>query len=64
MGGGGGVDRDLSALLQNNSSKFGNTYGLSPQFLESLGINCPLINKVFVANVSIVLTKIQTGSCY
>ncbi|KAI5736633.1 hypothetical protein M8J76_005576 [Diaphorina citri] len=51
MGGGGGVDRDLSALLQNNSSKFGNTYGLSPQFLESLGINCPLINKVFVANL-------------
>uniref|UniRef100_A0A8D8UWS3 Myelin expression factor 2 n=1 Tax=Cacopsylla melanoneura TaxID=428564 RepID=A0A8D8UWS3_9HEMI len=51
-GGGGGGDRnDMSNLLQNNSSKFGNTYGLSPQFLESLGINCPLINKVFVANL-------------
>lgn len=51
-GGGGGGDRnnDLS-MLQSNSSKFGNTYGLSPQFLESLGINCPLINKVFVANL-------------
>ena len=41
----------------NNSSdhdenKWGNTYGLSPQFLESLGINSPLTNRVFVANVS------------
>lgn len=51
-GGGGGMDRhnDLS-LLQNNSNKFGNTFGLSPQFLESLGINSPLITKVFVANL-------------
>lgn len=33
-------------------SKWGPTWGLSPQFLESLGINRPLINRVFVANVS------------
>lgn len=30
-----------------------NTYGLSSGFLESLGINGPLHNKIFVANVSI-----------
>lgn len=30
-----------------------NYYGLSASFLESLGINGPLHNKVFVANVSI-----------
>lgn len=41
-GGGGG----------GNDSKFGNTYGLSTQFLESLGINGPLVTRVFVANVS------------
>lgn len=29
-----------------------NTYGLSPQFLDSLGIVGPLSNRVFVANVS------------
>ena len=40
-GGGGGGD-----------NKFGNTYGLSTQFLESLGINGPLVTRVFVANVS------------
>lgn len=43
--GGGGVSFD-------DSGKWGNTYGLSPQFLESLNINSPLINRVFVANVS------------
>lgn len=32
-----------------------NTYGLSTSFLESLGINGPLHNKIFVANVSILL---------
>lgn len=30
-----------------------NTYGLSPTFLESLRIDLPLSNRVFVANVSI-----------
>nr|XP_033323775.1 heterogeneous nuclear ribonucleoprotein 87F-like isoform X1 [Megalopta genalis] len=39
-GGGGGGD-----------NKFGNTYGLSTQFLESLCINGPLVTRVFVANV-------------
>ena len=29
-----------------------NTYGLSPQFLESLNIDCPLHTRLFVANVS------------
>lgn len=41
------------------ASKFGNTYGLSPAFLESLNINGPLITKVFVANVSIVFSKFE-----
>ncbi|XP_037946992.1 myelin expression factor 2 [Teleopsis dalmanni] len=34
----------------NNSSSY-NLYGLSASFLESLGINGPLHNKVFVANL-------------
>ncbi|XP_063982564.1 myelin expression factor 2 [Diachasmimorpha longicaudata] len=34
-----------------NDTKFGNTYGLSTQFLESLGINGPLVTRVFVANL-------------
>ncbi|XP_071546823.1 myelin expression factor 2 isoform X2 [Panulirus ornatus] len=34
-----------------NTNKFGNTYGLSTVFLESLGINGPLVSKVFVANL-------------
>lgn len=37
---------------RNDDNKWGNTYGLSPQFLESLGINSPLTNRIFVANVS------------
>ncbi|CAG9856984.1 unnamed protein product [Phyllotreta striolata] len=59
--GGGGGDRfrddhhrgDLgsSLSLRNDDSKWGNTYGLSPQFLESLKIDPPLNNKVFVANL-------------
>lgn len=35
-------------------AKWGNTYGLSVQFLESLGIAPPLCNRVFVANVSVM----------
>lgn len=42
LGGGGG----------SGDNKFGNTYGLSTQFLESLGINGPLVTRVFVANVN------------
>ncbi|CAG0904201.1 unnamed protein product, partial [Cyprideis torosa] len=33
------------------SEKFGNTFGLSISFLESLGIDCPLTKRVFVVNV-------------
>lgn len=43
------VDRSLSSSAGN---KWGNTYGLSPQFLESLSISSPLVSRVFVANVS------------
>merc|ERR1719342_1646604 len=44
MGGmGGGVG--------GGQPKYGNTYGLSVVFLESLGINGPLVNKIFVANL-------------
>ncbi|XP_046408467.1 heterogeneous nuclear ribonucleoprotein M-like [Ischnura elegans] len=37
-----------SPAIQN---KCGNTYGLSPQFLECLGINGPLVSRLFVANL-------------
>ena len=37
-GGGGGID-------------FGDTYGLSPQFLDSLGIDGPLHTRLFIANL-------------
>ncbi|XP_011502724.1 PREDICTED: myelin expression factor 2 [Ceratosolen solmsi marchali] len=45
-GGGGG-----SGNGGNADNKFGNTYGLSTQFLESLGISGPLVTRVFVANL-------------
>ncbi|XP_031781762.1 myelin expression factor 2 isoform X2 [Nasonia vitripennis] len=35
----------------SSDNKFGNTYGLSTQFLESLGIIGPLVTRVFVANL-------------
>lgn len=38
-----------------NASKWGNTYGLTQTYLESLWITGPLVSKVFVANVSFVL---------
>lgn len=37
---------------ENTENKIGQTWGLSTQFLESLGINRPLVSRVFVANVS------------
>merc|ERR1712038_1862595 len=40
MGGGGG------------GGGYGNTYGLSPQFLDSLGIDGPLHTRLFVANLA------------
>jgi hypothetical protein len=45
----------LSAAVGGTGQKWGNTYGLSPQFLESLWINGPLVTRVFVANVSYVM---------
>ncbi|CAH2002052.1 unnamed protein product [Acanthoscelides obtectus] len=45
--------RDIGMRGPSDEGKYGNTYGLSPQFLESLHIDCPLSNRVFVANVSI-----------
>lgn len=34
-----------------------NTYGLSPKFLDSLGIDLPLSNKLFIANLDYRVTK-------
>lgn len=42
-------------MPDNIETKWGPTWGLSPQFLESLGINRPLVNRVFVANVSKII---------
>lgn len=49
-----GMDAGRSgrSALDGSDVKWGNTYGLSVQFLESLGITPPLCNRVFVANVS------------
>lgn len=44
----------MSAAVGSSGQKWGNTYGLSPQFLESLWINGPLVTRVFVANVSYI----------
>jgi len=43
-------DRNRSNV-PSGSVNFGNTYGLSTQFLESLGIDMPLHTRVFVANL-------------
>lgn len=52
-GGGGGRNDSFSMPSRGmNDDKCGTTWGLSPQFLDSLRINGPLVNKVFVANVS------------
>lgn len=45
---------------QNGSSQASNsynTYGLSPQFLSSLGVTGPLNNRVFVANLDYKVTE-------
>lgn len=47
--------------MRNDEGKWGNTYGLSPHFLESLNIDAPLCNKVFVANVSIIFINLSVG---
>ena len=60
-------DRDRSMSMGSVSGggggggHYGNTYGLSPQFLESLGIDGPLHNRLFVANVSFTTFYIGGG---
>lgn len=49
--------------LRQDDGKWGNTYGLSPQFLESLNVDAPLCNKVFVANVSITFFNLNGIYC-
>ncbi|KAK4028165.1 myelin expression factor 2 [Daphnia magna] len=38
-------------LASPSSTRWSNTYGLSPQFLDSLGISGPLFDRIFVANL-------------
>ncbi|XP_015590913.1 myelin expression factor 2 isoform X2 [Cephus cinctus] len=47
----GGRQNMPTPPVGNGDNKFGNTYGLSTQFLESLGITGPLVTRVFVANL-------------
>lgn len=54
-GGGGGGQPNMSG--PGEDLKWGHTYGLSPQFLESLNIDPPLTNKVFVANLDYTVDK-------
>ncbi|XP_076305343.1 myelin expression factor 2-like isoform X2 [Tachypleus tridentatus] len=53
---GGGMDVVLGGMGSGTSSQF-NTYGLSPQFLRSLGIDGPLCNRVFVSNLEYKVTE-------
>lgn len=53
FGGGGGRDGNSGGPQNNDYDGSYNTYGLSTSFLESLSIQGPLHNKVFIANVSI-----------
>ncbi|XP_045483012.1 heterogeneous nuclear ribonucleoprotein M-like [Harmonia axyridis] len=66
--GSGGGNRDEGRFhreerLNSHSSSFGSrsatndTYGLSPSFLESLRIDLPLCNRVFVANLEYNVDK-------
>ena len=58
---GGDRDRNRDRDRREMSSSMGggvgsgNTYGLSPQFLESLGIDGPLHTRLFVANLRLVI---------
>lgn len=47
----GGDIRNNSRMPVSDDFQWDNTYGLSPQFLESLNIRGPLISRIFVANV-------------
>ena len=49
-GAGGRMD-DLDMGMSRGNQAHGYTYGLSPQFLESLNISGPLHNRIFVANL-------------
>merc|ERR1719323_2199675 len=57
--GGGGGRRDdhrgdrgsMMDRSRGGNQDHGYTYGLSPQFLDSLNINCPIYNRIFVANL-------------
>lgn len=61
MGGlGGGMGGGMGGGGGGQGQKWGNTYGLSPQFLESLHISSPLVTRVFVANVSVTLLTFLT----
>ena len=44
-------DGPPSGQAVSPEAKYTNTYGLNVSFLESLGIDGPLVNRVFVANV-------------
>jgi hypothetical protein len=71
-GGGGSSRRDRSRSPRGGGGRhhggggdggmvnFGNTYGLSPRFLESLGIDCELHTRVFVANLDYAVSFIST----
>lgn len=53
-GGGGNIPtsiRSVNRMPVSDDFQWDNTYGLSPQFLESLNIRGPLINRIFVANL-------------
>lgn len=49
--GGGDIPSLVNGPPVGSQSKWGNTYGLSSQFLESLSINGPLVPRCFVANL-------------
>lgn len=53
VGGNGGDIRNNIRMPVSDDFQWDNTYGLSPQFLESLNIRGPLINRIFVANVKV-----------
>ena len=61
-GAGGGSGGILGTLACPSSTQWSNTYGLSPQFLDSLGISGLLYNRVFVANVSLIQLSLQLSS--
>jgi len=53
-----GGDQQASNNATGGNWKYGSTYGLSSTFLESLGIDGPLIPRVFISNVGFLGFKI------